>query len=181
ARGVLFLGCAAVEEPAPPHSSRRGAAHYFDVAPRADRTLPVARDTPLPGLNVFFAHQSHRQGAGAKLKRYVRIATHLGLIHEESYAVRTRVIGNLVVMPLARLRQTANFLEQTKILGSARWRRIGHAREGKLAIDRRDDLVADKEIQRSAGRKIQHVEGYEAVVEILRTTTNYGCRQIEGE
>src|SRR6266403_3670695 len=54
-----------------------------------------------------------------------------------------------------------------------------HAWKWQLAVDSRDSFVSDKKIQRRASREIQHVERYEAVVEIARSALDDGRGQID--
>src|SRR6266852_2393899 len=54
-----------------------------------------------------------------------------------------------------------------------------HSRKRELSINSRDSFVSDEKIQRRTGREIQHVERYEAVVQIARRALDDGRGEID--
>src|SRR6202046_4829357 len=83
------------------------------------------------------------------------------------------------MMELAGRGRVANFLEQAEMARAVRGIDDRHSREWQLAVYRRARFVADKEVERGAGRKIEHVERDEAVVEIAGRAVDDGGGEIE--
>src|SRR3984957_13352305 len=83
------------------------------------------------------------------------------------------------MMELADCGRVANFLEQAEMARAVRGIDNRDAREWQFAVHRSNRFVADEEIERGAGREIEHVERNEAVVKIAGLAVNDSRGEID--